>query len=54
MPSHFADFISQNTSAGLIVIPQRLPLNVAAEDLILIWAATEAEEWLNRIQSLPL
>jgi hypothetical protein len=26
----------------------------AAEELLLIWSATEAEEWENRIYSLPV
>ena len=54
MPKHFAEFIGQTTSSGLIVIPQKLPVRVAIEDLLLIWTASEAEEWHNRIQVLPL
>ncbi len=54
MPRHFAEFIMRDTSAGVIVVPQRLAVNIAIEDLILIWAASDAEEWINRIQSLPL
>ena len=54
MPYHFADFIAANTSPGLIVAPQRLPLFSAVEDLLLIWSASEADEWINRICFLPL
>ena len=54
VPYHFADFITSNTSPGLIVIPQRLPLFSAVEDLLLIWSASEADEWVNRICFLPL
>jgi hypothetical protein len=54
MPKHFAEFIGYTTSNGVIVIPQKLPVRAAVEDLLLIWAASEAEEWLNRIQVLPL
>ena len=54
MPRYFADFIASNTSPGLIVIPQRLPLFSAVEDLLLIWSASEADEWINRICFLPL
>jgi hypothetical protein len=54
MPRHFAEFIGQAASHGVIVIPQKLPVRVAVEDLLLIWAASEAEEWINRIQILPL
>jgi predicted nuclease of predicted toxin-antitoxin system len=54
MPRHFSEFIATQTSPGLVVIPQQLPLAAAVEDLILIWSATEADEWLNRICFLPL
>ena len=54
MPKHFADLISSKTSAGVVIISQKLPISQAVEDLVLIWAATEAEEWINRILVLPL
>lgn len=54
MPRHFAEFITRETSSGLLVIPQSLSVAAAVEDLILIWSATEAEEWVNRIGILPL
>lgn len=54
MPYHFANFLERQTSAGVILIPQSLSLAQAAEDLILIWSATETEEWENRIGYLPL
>jgi hypothetical protein len=54
MPKHFAEFIGQTTSHGVIIIPQKLPVRAAIEDLLLIWTASEAEEWHNRIQVLPL
>ena len=54
MPRHFAEFVMQKTSSGVIVIPQKLPVRVAVDDLLLIWETSESEEWINRIQSLPL
>jgi len=54
MPKHFAEFIATETSAGVLIIPQNLPVTRVVEELILIWAASEAEEWRNRIFSLPL
>jgi hypothetical protein len=54
MPGHFAEFITRETSAGLLIVPQRLAIARAVEDLVLIWTASEAEEWVNRIYSLPL
>lgn len=54
MPKHFAEFIASKPSAGVIVVPQKLVVNAAAEDLVVIWGASESEEWINRIQCLPL
>jgi hypothetical protein len=54
MPRHFANFTATRTSAGLILISQTLSIMQAVEDLILIWEASEAEEWVNRLDSLPL
>ena len=54
MPQHFAEFITTATSAGVLIIPQHLVVAAAVNDLLLIWHATEAEEWLNQIRSLPL
>ena len=54
MPRYFTEFIRHTSSSGVIVIPQKLPIRAAVEDLLLIWTASEAEEWRNRIQVLPL
>lgn len=54
MLTHFSAFIEHTTSSGVIVIPQKLPVRVAVEDLLLVWTASEAEDWRNRIQVLPL
>lgn len=54
MPKHFADFVEHTDSYGVIVVPQRLAISSAVDDLVLIWAASEVEEWVNKIQSLPL
>jgi len=43
-----------STSAGVIVVPQKMAVNAVVDDLVLIWAASESEEWVNKIQSLPL
>ena len=54
MPRHFADFIRLGTSPGVFIISQRAPVDVIAEEIYLVWSATEAEEWTNIICSLPL
>jgi hypothetical protein len=54
MPTHFADFVQSNVSAGVLLLPQHVPVPVAVEELVLVWAASDPEEWVNRICVLPL
>jgi Domain of unknown function (DUF5615) len=54
MPRHFAEFVRSQHSPGVIVVPQHLSLREAADDLILIWTATQANEWIGRIAFLPI
>jgi hypothetical protein len=54
MPRHFGDFIVNNRSPGVFVVPQHLSVDAVVEDLLLIWTASEAEDWINRICFLPL
>lgn len=54
MPRHFGEFVRTQRSPGLLVVPQHLPLRQVVDDLILIWSATEAEEWINRMVFLPV
>jgi len=54
MPSHLARFIAARTSAGVIVVPRNIPVGVAVEELLLIWAASQAEAWRNRLVWIPL
>jgi hypothetical protein len=39
--------------AGVFLTGQRSRTRAVAESLVLIWAASEAEEWANRIVFLP-
>ena len=55
MPRHFGDFLqSGNSSPGVLLAPQRLPLADAMDELVLIWAASDADEWRDRILRIPL
>jgi hypothetical protein len=54
MPRHFGQFIAGQSSPGLILVPQKLELRTAIEELLIIWLASQAEEWVNRICYLPL
>lgn len=39
---------------GLLLIPQDRPIRVVVESILMIWTASEFEEWENRILYLPL
>ncbi|MDT4954722.1 MAG: hypothetical protein QOJ02_2860 [Acidobacteriota bacterium] len=54
MPTHFGHFIENHQSPGLIVISQKTEILSAIEDLILLWMASEAEEYVNSILTIPL
>ena len=54
MPSEFAAFITSKQSSGVIIVSRKLPIEAVIEELLLIWAASSAEEWVNRIAKLPL
>lgn len=54
MPQHFADFISTQTSAGVLIVPKALTISEVVEDLILIWVAETPQDWVNRICFLPI
>jgi hypothetical protein len=54
MPSWFDQCVKERNCAGLILVPEKVPIRDAIEDLLLIWHLTEAEEWVNRMEWLPL
>jgi len=54
MPQHFADFLMTQHSPGVFILSQYLPISQAVEELLIVWEASEAEEWIDTIQSLPL
>lgn len=54
MPLHFADFITENTSYGVIIAPQDIAILEIIDSIILIWLASDVEEWINRIIYLPI
>lgn len=53
MPDHFREFVAAHESPGVIIVSQKLPVGRAAELLHLLWAASEAEEYVNIIYDLP-
>ena len=54
MPHNFAEFVRTKTSPGLFIVSQRTDVLAAVEDLLLVWSASEAEEWINRVCTIPL
>ena len=40
--------------AGLFLVPQKRPNLAVAESLVLIWSASQAEDWVGQIIYLPI
>ncbi len=54
MPAHFNRFRKERSSPGLIIVSQDLDVGEAIEDLLLIWVATEANEWIEQLGFVPV
>jgi predicted nuclease of predicted toxin-antitoxin system len=54
MPAHFARFSVGFQSPGLILLREATPIATAIEEIVLIWSASEAEEWKGRLVWIPL
>jgi Domain of unknown function (DUF5615) len=54
MPAHFDKFIEQQVSPGLVLVRQKMDIGDAIEDLLMIWACSDASEWRNRRSFVPL
>jgi hypothetical protein len=54
MPAHFARFREERSSPGLIIVSQNLDIGAAVDDLLLIWTATDAGEWVDHIGFVPV
>ena len=44
---------SGKSNPGIFVVPQRSRIGEIVESLLLVWAASRAEEWRNQIVYLP-
>jgi ACT domain-containing protein len=53
MPAEFGLFVISQSSSGVLIISQSLPIGKAIEALILVWEASTAEEWIDRIVTFP-
>ena len=54
MTGHFTRFRETRSSPGLIIVSQDLDIGAVIEDLLLIWEATDAEEWVNDLGFVPV
>lgn len=55
MPRHFGEFVeARGSSPGVFLVKQRTPLAHVIDALMLVWAASDPEEWKNRILEMPL
>jgi hypothetical protein len=54
MPRHFGEFLmSGRSSPGVFLVSQYAPIADVIDDLVLIWAASDADEWKDRILNIP-
>ena len=54
MPRHFARFIEQSHSPGVVIVSQQLAVRQAIEDLLVIWHCSAPEDWVDVLDYLPL
>ncbi len=55
MPKYFGTFIAAGPSSlGVFLVKQRTPVAHVIEELVLVWTASEPEDWTNRILEIPL
>ncbi len=54
MPGHLARFIESHSSPGVVIVSQDLDIGPAIDDLLIIWAASDADEWRNQLGFVPL
>lgn len=55
MPNHVADHLSAGRHHwGVLRVRPRTSMSVLVEDVVLIWEASEAEDWVDQFDWLPL
>jgi hypothetical protein len=54
MPLHFNRYVTGAQSPGVVLLREAIPISTAIEELALIWNASEAAEWINRLVWIPL
>jgi len=54
MAHHFGDFISGRDCPGVFLISKRTGVREAIDEIVLVWPASGAVEYLNQIVTIPL
>jgi hypothetical protein len=55
MPGHFRDFLAAgHVSPGVLMVPQDTATGAAIESILLVWVASESDEWRDRLVWFPL
>ncbi len=54
MPRYFGEFLEAHGGCpGVFLVKQRAPVADVIEALVMVWAASDADEWKNRILEIP-
>src|SRR5450755_2604252 len=54
VPDHFGDFLEANGQcAGVFLVKQRARLADVIDAIVLIWSASDADEWKIRVVEVP-
>jgi hypothetical protein len=55
MPRYFGQFLTAGgSSPGVLLVKQSSPVGEVIDELVLIWAASDAGEWKHGILKIPL
>jgi hypothetical protein len=55
MQRHFGEFLgTQGSSPGVFLVKQSTRVGDVIDELVLVWAASDADEWRSRILEIPL
>lgn len=54
MPGHFARFAADAERLGVILLREAISIASASDEIVLIWAASDSEDWINRLVWIPL
>ena len=54
MPAHFRRFALRVKSPGVILLREGISIAAGIEELLLIWNASDSEDWIDRLVWIPL